>query len=131
LAVEVIPVPNLTASFRRLAVLRYQLLLMGGMALTLVGCQTTPTAPPAPPPSLRLMQSQPLAIAADCNASGSFFVEFTVLSDGSTGDIRAAQGPACVQQALSAWVSSFRYLPPGRETSAGLEWMMVTASKGT
>ena len=105
------------------------MLLIAGAMIALSGCQTTPTTPP--PPSLQLIDARPLAIAADCNASGSYFVEFTVLSDGRTGEIQAPQGPACVQQALTAWVSTFRYASPGRETPAGVEWMMVTARKGT
>lgn len=109
---------------------RKPLLLMSGVLLALAGCQTTPTAPP-PAPSLQLVQAQPLVLAPDCQASGSFFVEFSVLSDGRTGRIQAPDGPTCVQQALTAWVSSFRYSPPGQVTAAGVEWMMVTASKGT
>jgi hypothetical protein len=109
---------------------RYPLLLLSGAVLALAGCQTTPTAPP-PSPSLQLIQAQPLVLAPDCEANGSFFVEFSVLSDGRTGRIQAPEGPICVQQALTAWVSSFRYSPPGTDTSAGVEWMMVTASKGT
>ena len=104
-------------------------MLLGG-ALVLAGCQTTPTAAP-PAPSLQLIQSQPLVLAPDCEASGSFFVEFSVLGDGRTGRIQAPAGPTCVQQALTAWVSSFRYSPPGQDRPAGVEWMMVTASKGT
>lgn len=109
---------------------RYPLLLLSA-AMALAGCKTTPTAPPAPPPSLQLIQSRPLVLAPGCSASGSFFVEFSVLSDGRTANIHAPEGPACVQQALTAWVSSFRYVAPGRDTSHGLEWMLVTASKGT
>jgi len=104
--------------------------LLGAAVLTLAGCQTTPTVPP-PAPSLQLIRSQPLVLAPDCQASGSFFVEFSVLSDGRTGRIQAPEGPTCVQQALTAWVSTFRYSPPGADTPAGVEWMMVTASKGT
>ena len=105
-------------------------LVLAGAALTLSGCQTTPTRPP-PPPSLQLVDSQPLNLAPDCNASGSFFVEFTVLSDGRTDAVQAPQGPACVQQALMAWVRTFRYAPPGQQTPMGMEWMMVSARKGT
>lgn len=105
-------------------------LLLGGAVMTLAGCQTTPTVSP-PAPALQLVQSQPLVLAPDCQASGSFFVGFSVLSDGRTGRIQAPEGPVCVQQALTAWVSSFRYSPPGRDTPAGVEWMMVTATKGT
>lgn len=113
------------------AMRRNSLLLFSGAMFALAGCQTTPTSPPAAAPALQLVQSQPLVLAPDCNANGSFFVEFSVLSDGRTGRIQAPQGPACVQQALTAWVSSFRYSPPGRDTPHGVEWMMVTASKGT
>jgi hypothetical protein len=109
---------------------RYPLYLVSGAALALAGCQTTPTAP-TPALSLQLIQSQPLVLAPDCQANGSFFVEFSVLSDGRTGRIQAPEGPTCVQQALTAWVSSFRYSPPGQDTPAGVEWMMVTATKGT
>ena len=109
--------------------IRKPLLLSSGVLLALAGCQTTPTVPPPAP--LQLVQSQPLILAADCQASGSFFVEFSVLSDGRTGRIQAPEGPTCVQQALTAWVSSFKYSPPGRDTPAGVEWMMVTATKGT
>lgn len=108
---------------------RYALLITGPL-LALAGCQTTPTSP-ATAPALQLIQSQPLVLAPDCQASGSFFVEFSVLSDGRTGRIQAPNGPTCVQQALTAWVGSFRYSPPGRDTPAGVEWMMVTAQKGT
>lgn len=105
-------------------------LLSGATVLALAGCQTTPTAP-LPASTLQLVQAQPLVLAPDCQASGSFFVEFSVLSDGRTGRIQAPEGPTCVQQALTAWVSSFRYSPPGADTPAGVEWLMVTAPKGT
>lgn len=102
-------------------------LALGAIALS--ACQTAPTTAPAKP-ALRLLQSQPLTVADDCAASGSYFVEFTVTSDGRTGDIQAPPGPACVQEALTAWVSSFRYEAPGQKIWSGVEWMMVTARKG-
>ena len=107
-------------------------LVAGGVALG--GCQTTPTAvePAAfPAPELKLLEAKPLEMAKDCEASGSYFVEFTVLSDGRTGHIKAPPGPACMQQALTAWVSTFRYAPPGQQTPAGVEWLMVTARRGS
>lgn len=103
-------------------------LFIGALALT--GCQTTPTTAPKAP-ELRLLAATPLAVAEGCEASGSYFVEFTVLSDGSTGNIQAPPGPACMQQALTTWVSSFQYAPPGQQTPAGVEWMMVTARRGS
>lgn len=99
-------------------------------AVVLSGCQTTPTGAPAAP-ELRLLEAKPLTVAEDCEASGSYFVEFTVLSDGRTGNIQAPPGPACVQEALTAWVSTFKYAPPGQQAPAGVEWMMVTARRGS
>lgn len=107
--------------------LGFAALALGAIALS--GCQTTPTTTPSEP-TLRLLQSQPLTVADNCEASGSYFVEFTVLSDGRTDDIQARSGPACVQQALAAWVSSFRYQAPGQAIPSGVEWMMVSARKG-
>lgn len=98
-------------------------------AITLSGCQTAPTTTPTQP-ALRLLESQSFTVADGCEASGSHFVEFTVTSDGRTDDIKAPSGPACLQQALTAWVSSFRYEAPGQEVPSGVEWMMVTAPKG-
>lgn len=102
--------------------------------IVLGGCQTSPTrAPevaPAPPP-LQLIESKSLVLADDCVASGSFFVEFTVLGDGRTSQVRPSPAPACVQQALTAWVGSFRYAPPSVATPSAIEWMLVTARRGS
>ena len=99
-------------------------------AIALGGCQTAPTVAPSAP-ELQLLEARPLTVAEDCEASGSYFVEFTVLSDGRTGDIQAPPGPACMQQALTAWVSTFRYAPPGQKMPAGVEWLMVTGRRGS
>lgn len=106
-------------------------LIAAGAALALSGCQTTPTVSPPPAPTLQLIESQPLVMAADCTPEGSYFVGFTVLRDGRTDNIHSGpRGPACVQRALTAWVSSFRYSPPGQEMLVGIEWMMVAGHKG-
>ena len=99
-------------------------------AIALGGCQTTPTGAPGAG-ELQLLEAKPLTVADGCEASGSYFVEFTVLSDGRPGNIQAPPGPACMQEALTAWVSTFRYAPPGQHTPAGVEWMMVTARRGS
>jgi hypothetical protein len=100
--------------------------------LALSGCKTAPTVESGlPPPPLRLIDSQPLVLAADCDASGSFVVEFKVLPNGRTDQIRAPAAPACVQQAMSAWVGSFRYAPPPTGTTASIEWMLVSARRGS
>ena len=100
------------------------------LALTLLaGCQLTPPAPVAP--SLQLMESQPLVLAPGCDASGSVMVEFVVRMDGSTDELQLSPAPECVREALTAWVSSFRYLPPAADIPTGVEWLMVSARRGS
>ena len=99
-------------------------------ALTLLaGCQLTPPAPA--PASLQLMESQPLVLAPDCEASGSVSVEFTVRMDGTTDGLKLSPAPECVREALTAWVSSFRYLPPASDIPTGVEWLLVSARRGS
>lgn len=99
-------------------------------ATTLGACQLSPTKSPTPGP-LQLIGSGALAVPASCEATGSFVVDFTVLENGSTGNIRPADAPECLQQALTAWVSSFRYSPVGEPTQASIEWLLVQAKKGS
>lgn len=108
--------------------LRFAGLFVGAIALA--GCQTAPPVDSSAPQTPQLLEAKPLTVAENCEASGSYFVEFTVLSDGRTGNIQALSGPACVQQALTAWVGTFRYAPPGQQTPAGVEWLMVTSHRG-
>jgi hypothetical protein len=99
-------------------------------ALTLLaGCQLTPPAPV--PPSLQLMESQPLILAPGCEASGSVSVEFTVRMDGTPDGLKVSPAPECVREALTAWVSSFRYLPPAADIPTGVEWLLVSARRGS
>ena len=99
-------------------------------ALTLLaGCQLTPPVPV--PPSLQLMESQPLVLAPGCEASGSVSVEFTVRMDGTPGGLKLSPAPECVREALTAWVSSFRYLPPPADIPTGVEWLIVSARRGS
>ena len=99
-------------------------------ALTLLaGCQLTPPAPI--PPSLELMESQPFVLAPGCEASGSVSVEFTVRMDGTTDGLKLSPAPECVREALTAWVSSFRYLPPAADIPTGVEWLLVSARRGS
>lgn len=104
-----------------------------GAAVVLSGCQTAPIARPEVTlaPSLQLLEAEPLVLASDCAASGSYFVEFTVLENGRTSPVQPPPAPACVQQALMAWISSFRYSPPATATISGIEWMVVSARGGS
>ena len=101
------------------------------VALTLLsGCQLTPPSA-VPPPALQLMKSQPLVLAPGCEASSSVMVEFIVRMDGSTDSLKVSPAPECVREALTAWVSSFRYLPPAADVPTGVEWLLVSARRGS
>ena len=101
------------------------------LALTLLaGCQSTPPAQ-VPPPSLQLMESHPLVLAPGCQATSSVMVEFIVRMDGSPDSLKVSSAPECVREALTAWVSSFRYLPPAADVPTGVEWLMVSARRGS
>jgi hypothetical protein len=99
-------------------------------AAVLSGCQTPRSQHPIEP-ELKLLGSSPLVIPSDCFASGSFVVSFTVATTGRTDAIRTPDAPSCMQDALIAWVASFRYEPPASATPASMEWMMVTAKRGS
>jgi hypothetical protein len=97
----------------------------------LAGCELAPPAPEVAPPELHLIDSQPLVMAEDCAASGSVFVEFTVRADGRTDDVKLPEAPACVRAALSTWVDSFRYSPRVAGVATGIEWLLVSARRGS
>jgi len=105
-------------------------LLVAALAI-LAGCQVSPPAPRPVLPSLQLMSSEPLVLAPGCDVSGSLFVQFTVRMDGTTDSLQVPAAPACVRDALTAWVSSFRYLPPSADVPTGVEWLLVTARRGS
>lgn len=105
-----------------------------GLALGVVAaCHAPPEVRPAPPASpLQLLGSDPLRVPDTCRAEGSFFVAFTVERNGTTRDIQQpAAAPQCLQQALTAWVASFRYSPQTGQVPAGIEWLQVEARKGS
>ena len=101
-------------------------------AFAVAACQSRgPIQPAVPGAELRLIESRALDLPDSCRASGSVVVDFTVLASGQTDDIRPAAAPECVQQALTAWVASFRYAPVGQSTPAAVEWLLVEARKGS
>ena len=62
--------------------LGFAVLLAGAIALS--GCQTTTTRGSSKG-TIRILQSEPLKVPDNCAAIGSYFVDFTVMSDGRTG----------------------------------------------
>jgi hypothetical protein len=97
----------------------------------LAGCQVIPPAPQVTQPSLQLMESEPLVLGPGCEADSSVFVNFTVRMDGTTDAVNMSAAPPCVREALTAWVSSFRYLPPSSDVPTGVEWLLVSARRGS
>jgi hypothetical protein len=77
------------------------------------------------------MESQPLVLASGCEATSSVMVEFIVRMDGSPDSLKVSPAPECVREALTAWVSSFRYLPPAADVPTGVEWLLVSARRGS
>ena len=96
----------------------------------LAACQSSPPRQ-STEPELKLLETAALVIPRDCFASGSFIVSFSVTTAGRTSAIRAPDAPGCVQDALTTWVESFRYEPPATVTDAAIEWLMVTAKRGS
>lgn len=101
------------------------------LAIFLAACQSVPEKTTAPPATLQLIRAAPLSLPATCVADTSIVVDFTVLESGQTDEIRPAGGPECLQQALTAWVASFRYAPVNARTPHSVEWLLVEARKGS
>jgi hypothetical protein len=107
------------------------LLAVSTLAVALTACQSVPEKPALPQSDLKLLRSAPLQLPATCTATSSIIVDFTVLESGQTDNIRPASGPECLQQALTAWVASFRYAPVTAQMPSSVEWLLVEAKKGS
>jgi hypothetical protein len=103
-----------------------QRLAIAATLFVLGACRTLPPPPPIP---LQLLSSQPLLLAADCEASASIVVDFMIDASGSTSNIAVPAAPACLQQALRAWVASFKYVPLPDAKASHIEWLLVKAPR--
>ena len=101
------------------------------MVGVLAACHAPGPTKPTPPARLELIRSGTLTVPDACSANGSVIVAFTVYEGGQTGDIQPAAAPACLQQALTAWVASFRYSPQSARVPTSIEWLLVEAKKGS
>jgi hypothetical protein len=103
---------------------------VAGTFFALAACETPQgVRREIPAPTLQLLQSKPLALPATCMVDASVAVEFAVLADGQTADIRPIAAPECARTALAEWVASFRYAPPRQRIPSRVEWLVVAASR--
>lgn len=107
--------------------------LLPGLALILIaGCQTAPQRNfPDPPVTPQLVSSRPLQIASTCELNTAVDIDYAIQPDGSVSNLSLSDAPACAREALTAWVSSYRYAPQSAPVSAGFAWMRVVGERGS
>jgi len=102
-------------------------------AASVAGCATQghPPAVSIPPSPLQLLSADSLQLPQDCNVrSGVMYrTSYVVQADGHVADVQADPAPACLQAALTGWVGSLRYAPPGEPVPTVMDWMVVTARR--
>lgn len=101
--------------------------------MLLAGCAATP--PPTTPtaPELQLLTAGALELPRGCEpAAGAVYrTHYVVQADGRVTGIASGSGSGCVQHALQQWVESFQYRALAEPTLATIDWMAVTARRGT
>jgi len=102
----------------------------------LAGCASQPDQAPSlrpPAPELQLLDAGMLEIPRGCEpARGKVYrTSFTVQVDGRVAAAVSDSGPGCVQDALRRWVATFRYRPVAEPLPATLDWLDVTAPRGS
>ena len=105
-------------------------------AVLMAGCASQPeqaSSPRPPVPELQLLDADVLEIPRGCEpAHGKVYrTSFTVQSDGRVVAAVSDSGPGCVQDALRRWVATFRYRPVAGPLPATLDWLDVTARRGS
>lgn len=113
----------------------HRLVLVCAIALA-AGCQATAPTTAVPPPPTQLLEAARFDLPADCSVTSgrTYRMSYTIGIDGRTGSLGAItppDAPACLQAALSSWVSSFRYAPLSQAEAATTDWMLVTARRGS
>jgi hypothetical protein len=100
------------------------------------GCQTM-TGPTAPlPPPTQLLDAARLQLPATCTVPTGqpYRMSYVVGTDGRTGGLGTVtppDAPACLRDALKAWVASFRYAPIAQAEPVTADWMLVSARRGS
>jgi len=104
-------------------------------AILASGCASLPnhrTPADIPPPPLQLIAAGTLELPRNCELRDGvvYRTDSVVKSDGRVADIQPEPALACLQAALSAWVNSFQYSPPGETVPTVIDWMAVSARRG-
>jgi hypothetical protein len=78
-----------------------------------------------------LLSAGQLDLPRDCDpVPGEVYrTEYVVDAAGSVERVARADGPPCVQAALSQWVRTFRYQPGSAPTDSVIDWMVTVARK--
>jgi len=99
----------------------------------LAGCASAPGTQSPPEPELRLQAAGAFELPRDCEPTGGavYRTHYVVQPDGSVAQAAAESGSGCVQDALLRWVATFQYRPLAGPVPATLDWMAVTARRGT
>lgn len=102
----------------------------------IAGCASQPdraSSLHSPVPELELLDAGVLEIPRDCEPSRGkvYRTSFTVQADGRVATAVSDSGPGCVQDALRRWVATFRYRPVAEPLPATLDWLGVTARRGS
>lgn len=97
-------------------------------AAIIAGCATQAPQPVSvPPPPLQLLSSAKLQIPDDCAFHGGtmYRTSYVVQGNGRVTDVQPPRAPSCLQAALTQWVDSFVYAPPGVPVPTLIDWMGV------
>jgi len=107
--------------------------MIAATLLAVAGCAplTRERAPPPPAP-LQLLGAESLELPKGCEpVRGQVYrTNYVVQPDGRVTDTASGGGDGCVEEALRAWVSSFRYGPIDAEMPVVIDWIAVTATRG-
>ena len=107
--------------------------LAGLVIVLLAGCASAPGTKQPPGPELQLLSADVLALPSGCEPAGGkvYRTRYVVQPDGRVTGATPESGTGCVQDALQRWVETFQYRPLAGPVPATLDWMAVTARRGT
>ena len=102
--------------------------VLSGLLSACVG----PSSVKMPAPDLQLLESGSLTLPAECEprAGEVYRAAFEVGLDGRVQNVRTNGTATCAQEALAAWVSTFRYNSRASSIETVVDWMLVEARRG-